>query len=154
MPDEQFTVVRARRADHHLARVQGHGGAELVAALAAEDAVMLWDTTEMFVFMAFQGEGVRLITKGGADGVQAEAFPPLTELIATIGEFGGLLAPCSPCLENRGLSEDDLIEHLRPRVAKWWLPDRVIFIDEIPKTGTGKFDKKVVRDQYSDLLTE
>jgi predicted peroxiredoxin len=66
--------------------------------------------SEMFVFMAFQGEGVRLITKGGADGVQAEAFPPLVELIATIGEFGGLLAPCSPCLENRGLTEDDLLD--------------------------------------------
>ena len=50
------------------------------------------------------------------------------------------------------VTEDDLIEHLHHHVAKWWLPDRVLFIDEIPKTGTGKFDKKVVRDQYSDLL--
>ena len=66
--------------------------------------------SDIQVFMAFQGEGVRLITKGGADGVQAEAFPPLTELIETIGEFGGLLAPCSPCLENRDLAESDLLE--------------------------------------------
>ena len=43
---------------------------------------------------------------------------------------------------------------LRGKVADWWLPDRVIFIDEIPKTGTGKFDKKVVRDQYADVLME
>lgn len=49
-------------------------------------------------------------------------------------------------------SEAQLIEHLRPRVAKWWLPDRVIFIDEIPKTGTGKFDKKAVRERYKDVL--
>ena len=45
-----------------------------------------------------------------------------------------------------------LIDFLRGKVADWWLPDRVIMIDEIPKTGTGKFDKKVVRDQYSDVL--
>jgi fatty-acyl-CoA synthase len=51
------------------------------------------------------------------------------------------------------VSESELIEHLRPRVAKWWLPDRVIFIDEIPKTGTGKFDKKVVRERFRDVLT-
>ncbi len=50
------------------------------------------------------------------------------------------------------VSEEDLLEWLRPRVAQWWLPDQVVFIEEIPKTGTGKFDKKVVRDQYSDLL--
>jgi fatty-acyl-CoA synthase len=51
-------------------------------------------------------------------------------------------------------TSDELIEHLSSRVAKWWLPDEIVFIDEIPKTGTGKFDKKVVRDQYSDLLME
>ncbi len=52
------------------------------------------------------------------------------------------------------VTEEELIEHLRDRVAKWWLPDKIVFVDEIPKTGTGKFDKKVVRDQYSDLLME
>jgi fatty-acyl-CoA synthase len=39
-------------------------------------------------------------------------------------------------------------------VASWWLPDKIVFIDSVPKTGTGKFDKKVVRDQYADLLME
>ncbi|MGH8928466.1 MAG: long-chain fatty acid--CoA ligase [Acidimicrobiia bacterium] len=48
--------------------------------------------------------------------------------------------------------ESELIEYLSDKVASWWLPDRVVFIEEIPKTGTGKFDKKVVRDQYADLL--
>ena len=45
----------------------------------------------------------------------------------------------------------EIIEYLRPRVAKWWLPDDVIFIDAIPKTGVGKFDKKVLRKQYELL---
>ena len=44
------------------------------------------------------------------------------------------------------------LEFLSDKVAKWWLPDRVVFIEEIPKTGTGKFDKKVVREEYADLL--
>jgi fatty-acyl-CoA synthase len=52
------------------------------------------------------------------------------------------------------VTEEELLHHLSDKVAKWWLPDRVVFIDSIPKTGTGKFDKKVVRDQYSDLLME
>lgn len=50
------------------------------------------------------------------------------------------------------VEESDLLTFLEERVAKWWLPDRVIFIDQIPKTGTGKFDKKVVRQDYADLL--
>ena len=52
------------------------------------------------------------------------------------------------------VTEEDLDAHLAEHVAKWWLPDKIIFVDEIPKTGTGKFDKKVVRDQYADLLME
>ncbi|MDX1689505.1 MAG: long-chain fatty acid--CoA ligase [Acidimicrobiia bacterium] len=50
------------------------------------------------------------------------------------------------------VTSEELLEHLGHRVVKWWLPDRIDFVDELPKTGTGKFDKKVVRDQYSDLL--
>jgi fatty-acyl-CoA synthase len=50
--------------------------------------------------------------------------------------------------------EEDLRDFLRGKVADWWLPDRIMTIDEIPKTGTGKFDKKVVRDQYADVLME
>lgn len=49
---------------------------------------------------------------------------------------------------------DELNEHLADKVAEWWLPDEYRFVDEIPKTGTGKLDKKVVRDEYSDLLLE
>ena len=37
------------------------------------------------------------------------------------------------------------VEHLSGRVAKWWLPDEFAFIEEVPKTSVGKFDKKVLR---------
>ncbi|WP_235215247.1 long-chain fatty acid--CoA ligase [Phaeacidiphilus oryzae] len=39
--------------------------------------------------------------------------------------------------------------HLRSRVASWWLPDRVDFLDEIPKTATGKFSKQRLRSRYA-----
>ena len=45
------------------------------------------------------------------------------------------------------LTQEEILEYLRPLVAKWWLPDEVRFIDEIPKTSVGKFDKKVIREQ-------
>jgi fatty-acyl-CoA synthase len=57
-----------------------------------------------------------------------------------------VLKPCA------AVTEDELKRFLEPMMAKWWLPDRMIVIDEIPKTGTGKFDKKVVRAEYSTLL--
>ena len=38
-----------------------------------------------------------------------------------------------------------------PRLAKWQLPDRVVFIDEVPKTSVGKFSKKTLRDRYPTM---
>lgn len=52
------------------------------------------------------------------------------------------------------VTEDAVLSHLDGKVASWWMPDRVVFIDAIPKTGTGKFDKKVIRDEYADVLME
>jgi fatty-acyl-CoA synthase len=45
---------------------------------------------------------------------------------------------------------EELVDHLRPRVAKWWLPDEFAFVPEIPKTSVGKFDKKVLRGQLAE----
>jgi fatty-acyl-CoA synthase len=46
------------------------------------------------------------------------------------------------------ITKEEIIDYLRPHVAKWWLPDDVAFVDVIPKTSVGKFDKKVLRSQY------
>jgi fatty-acyl-CoA synthase len=47
-----------------------------------------------------------------------------------------------------------LVDHLRPRVARWWLPDEFAFVAEIPKTSVGKFDKKVLRARLADGTLE
>jgi fatty-acyl-CoA synthase len=46
------------------------------------------------------------------------------------------------------LTKEELLEFLDGRVAKWWLPDDVVFIDEVPKTSVGKFSKKTLRDRF------
>jgi acyl-CoA synthetase (AMP-forming)/AMP-acid ligase II len=40
------------------------------------------------------------------------------------------------------------------RIAKWWLPDAIEFVDELPHTGTGKVSKKDLRDLYKDFRLE
>jgi fatty-acyl-CoA synthase len=47
-------------------------------------------------------------------------------------------------------SAGELRDHLASRVAKWWIPDAFAFIDEVPKTSVGKFDKKVLRSRLAD----
>lgn len=48
------------------------------------------------------------------------------------------------------LTKDELIEHLRERFAAWQIPDDVVFIEVVPKTSVGKFDKKVLRKQFQE----
>lgn len=48
------------------------------------------------------------------------------------------------------LSKEEIYEHLSARFNKMYLPDDIVFIDAVPKTSVGKFDKKVLRAQYKD----
>jgi fatty-acyl-CoA synthase len=48
------------------------------------------------------------------------------------------------------LTAAEIVEFLRPQVAKFWLPDDVVMIEAIPKTSVGKFDKKVLRERFRD----
>ncbi len=47
-------------------------------------------------------------------------------------------------------SAEELVEFLQGRVARWWIPERWAFVDEVPKTSVGKFDKKLLRAQHAD----
>ncbi|XAY03943.1 3-methylmercaptopropionyl-CoA ligase [Paraconexibacter sp. AEG42_29] len=47
-------------------------------------------------------------------------------------------------------SAEELLAFLDGKVARWWIPDEVAFIDEVPKTSVGKFDKKRLRQQLAD----
>ena len=53
-------------------------------------------------------------------------------------------------VEGAELTKDEVLEFLDGRVAKWWLPDDVVFIDEVPKTSVGMFSKKDIREQFKD----
>jgi acyl-CoA synthetase (AMP-forming)/AMP-acid ligase II len=51
------------------------------------------------------------------------------------------------------ISAEEILSHLSTRFMKWWLPDEIRFIDEVPKTSVGKFDKKVLRQRAEPLRT-
>jgi fatty-acyl-CoA synthase len=57
---------------------------------------------------------------------------------------------CVVTRDDATVTADELRDFLKEAYPRWWLPDAVVFVDEIPKTATGKFDKKVLRDEYED----
>jgi acyl-CoA synthetase (AMP-forming)/AMP-acid ligase II len=50
------------------------------------------------------------------------------------------------------LTAEELLDFLRPRVARWQVPDHVVFIEEVPKTSVGKFSKKTLRERFADMV--
>jgi fatty-acyl-CoA synthase len=81
------------------------------------------------------------------------AHPDVAEA-AVIGvthpKWGERPLACVVVKEGSSLTREDVLAHLDGRVAKWWLPDDVVFIDEVPKTSVGKFSKKDLRDRFHD----
>jgi fatty-acyl-CoA synthase len=59
-----------------------------------------------------------------------------------------------PRPEHRdSICADEIVAHLSAHFMKWWIPDEIRFIDEVPKTSVGKFDKKMLRAKAAPLGT-
>ena len=52
--------------------------------------------------------------------------------------------------EGRSPTKDDLLQFMQGRIAKWWLPDDVVLIEQIPHTATGKIQKTALRDMFRE----
>jgi fatty-acyl-CoA synthase len=50
--------------------------------------------------------------------------------------------------EGKTASKDDLLNYLSGKIAKWWMPDDVAFVDELPHTATGKIQKSALREKF------
>jgi 3-(methylthio)propionyl---CoA ligase len=53
-------------------------------------------------------------------------------------------------VEGQSPSGDDILTFLKDKIAKWWLPDDVVFVDELPHTATGKVSKMQLREKFKD----
>jgi acyl-CoA synthetase (AMP-forming)/AMP-acid ligase II len=53
---------------------------------------------------------------------------------------------------GKNVTADEIREYLAPKIAKWWMPNGIEFVNEIPKTATGKLSKLTVRKQFKDYV--
>ena len=67
-------------------------------------------TMDVEPVVILQGEGVRLAVPGGAEAAAAEGLSPVADLMAAVLAAGHRIMVCSPCMANRGISEDQLLE--------------------------------------------
>ena len=52
--------------------------------------------------------------------------------------------------DGQTATKEEFLSYLEGKIAKWWMPDDVVFVDDIPLGATGKIDKKLIRDRMAD----
>ena len=118
-----------------------------VARITPEGFMMLVDRTKDLIKSG--GEWISSIDLENA----AQGHPSILEC--------GVISAYHPQWDERPLliavaekgvsvSLQDIHEYLKDKVAKWWLPDDVVFVDELPHTATGKISKMTLREQFKD----
>ena len=55
---------------------------------------------------------------------------------------------------EKTLEKQEVIDFLAERVAKWWVPDEVLFVESLPVGGTGKVQKNDLRVKYGSIFNE
>ena len=50
--------------------------------------------------------------------------------------------------QGQQLTREDMLQYLEGKIVKWWTPDDVVFVDELPHTATGKLQKMKLREQF------
>jgi len=51
---------------------------------------------------------------------------------------------------GESMGKDEILGYMQGKIAKWWMPDDVVFVDEIPHTATGKIQKTTLRERFKD----
>lgn len=60
--------------------------------------------------------------------------------------------PLLLAIKEGEVTEQEVLDYLDGKIAKWWMPDAVVFVDELPHTATGKLKKTGLRVEYKDYL--
>ena len=116
-------------------------------------------TIDTYGFMQITDRAKDVIKSGGEwiSSIDIENIAvghPKVELAAVIGvphpkwdERPLLVLKLKP---GQSGESQEFLDFLQGKIAKWWMPDAVAFVDDIPLGATGKIDKKVVREQFKD----
>ena len=49
-------------------------------------------------------------------------------------------------------TKEEILGFMQGKIAKWWMPDDVVFVEQIPHTATGKIQKLTLRQQFKDYV--
>ena len=54
--------------------------------------------------------------------------------------------------KDTSATRDEILAFMKGKIASWWMPDEIVFVDDIPHTATGKIQKTVLRERFRDFI--
>ena len=120
-----------------------------VATIDAEGYIQIMDRTKDLVKSG--GEWISSVDLENAIMAHPKVMEAAVIAIAHPKWQERPVAAVAPLPQFRGqITKEEILDFLEDRVAKWWLPDDVVFIEAVPKTSVGKFNKRALREQFKD----
>jgi fatty-acyl-CoA synthase len=120
-----------------------------VATIDAEGYIQIMDRTKDLVKSG--GEWISSVDLENAIMAHPKVMEAAVIAIAHPKWQERPVAAVAPLPQFRGqITKQEILDFLETRVAKWWLPDDVVFIEAVPKTSVGKFNKRALREQFKD----
>jgi fatty-acyl-CoA synthase len=120
-----------------------------VATIDAEGYIQIMDRTKDLVKSG--GEWISSVDLENAIMAHPKVMEAAVIAIAHPKWEERPVAAVAPFPQFRGqITKEEILDFLKDRVAKWWLPDDVVFIEAVPKTSVGKFNKRALREQFKD----
>jgi acyl-CoA synthetase (AMP-forming)/AMP-acid ligase II len=100
------------------------------------------------------------VIKSGGEWISSIELENLAVAHAAVAQAAAIAIPHSKWQERPLLvvvlkagasaTREELLDFYRGKVAKWWIPDDVVFVDKLPLTATGKLSKLQLRQQFAD----
>jgi fatty-acyl-CoA synthase len=120
-----------------------------VATIDAEGYIQIMDRTKDLVKSG--GEWISSVDLENAIMAHPKVMEAAVIAIAHPKWEERPVAAVAPLPQYRDqITKEEILDFLKDRVAKWWLPDDVVFIEAVPKTSVGKFNKRALREQFKD----
>jgi fatty-acyl-CoA synthase len=98
------------------------------------------------------------LIKSGGEWISSQALENELMAHAAVAEAAVIAVPhekwmerplaCVVLKKGAAATKDELLAHLKGKFAAWWMPDDIVFIDAIPRTSTGKFQKLKLREMF------
>jgi fatty-acyl-CoA synthase len=120
-----------------------------VATIDAEGYIQIMDRTKDLVKSG--GEWISSVDLENAIMAHPKVMEAAVIAIAHPKWEERPVAAVAPLPQYRDqITKEEILDFLKDRVAKWWLPDDVVFVEAVPKTSVGKFNKRALREQFKD----